>query len=55
MKRKCINSDGEQFHQCLLNKQSPLTSSHRTKKKDNNILHWKSRSWFGTDIKQEYT
>ena len=33
MKRKCINSDGEPFHQCLLNKQSPLTSSHRAKKK----------------------
>ena len=33
MKRKCINSDGEQFHRCLLNKQSPLTSSHRAKQK----------------------
>ena len=36
-KKESLDSDGQQFHQYQLNKQMPLTSKHRSQKRDHDI------------------
>ena len=50
--KESLNRDGQQFHQYQQIKQS--TTSHLkplNTKKDNDVWHWKSRSWIGTGTK----